>query len=369
MATTSDGNIVLPKGIKARISEGERLFAAQGEEPQAIQVPLPVQAPQVTTAETPEPQQEEHLPQAEVSTPEVREPVQTQAASDTEVERLTQALRTLQGKYNTETQDLRRQLQGREQRVDHLTQQVGDLTIQMLQLQQGAHNNPLTHGGDPDTLSDEELRDVGPDLVSVIERRARAMAKTIVSAEVADLRKQVASLGGSVETLDTRHKLTERERFHIYMNTNCPGWEIQDNDPLFLQWLEGVDPFSGSARKYGLKAAVDSGDFPRVASIFKGYATERQTVTPTPRAGDTPTPPARVKLDTLTAPNGGRGRTEAIAADPNAPEAPLTQRDIQQFYAKLAHPRHGMTDAEIATMEARIMRDMRSGRIAVQSRV
>jgi hypothetical protein len=362
MQSQLTGQPAQPTDVLAGPPDGAPLppprFAAEVEhvvtQPPAEQTPPPPVAeeeppPPPPTRDTPDVSPEEGIPHHQP-----------------DIAKLEQRLRTLEGKYTSETGALRQSLQQRDDRIATLTSQVGDLTVQLLQVNQ---TRSLTPEVDPDTLTEDEVRDFGPDLVNAIERRARAMARHIVSAETADLRDKLTKLGGNVEQLDTRSQIGEKERFHSFMDQNHPAWREIDLDPDFKAWLEQVDPFSGSARKFGLTAAIRSGEWTRVVSIFKGYEKERQVVTPTPVPDTKRNGNGRVRLETLAVPAGGRGRTEAIdPVDRNAPEAPVTQAQVRQFYATVSRPHHVMTEAEIA-MEARILRDVAAGRVVVQSRV
>jgi hypothetical protein len=263
-----------------------------------------------------------------------------------EVSRLTQAFETLKGKYNSELGPLQTQLRAAHAEIERLKKE---------------QEKKLTPPPEPaTTLTADEIRDVGPDLVEVIGKKAREIADGLVSAKMAELQDKIDALGGMVDNIGKEAKTTARDRFERYMDTNVANWRTQDINPEFIGWLQEEDAFSGVQRLAILRTAMAQEQFARVKTIFEGYVAEKAAVA---QAGKDKRP----ALDTLAAPNGNRGRTAAINPD-NAPVAP-TGDEVRAFYRKLANPNHGMPEAEVKAFKSRIHAAVAAGKLMTQPRI
>lgn len=205
-------------------------------------------------------------------------------------------------------------------------------------------------------ITPQEEEDYGPDFLNVVGKKAKEELLPIVKKyeqEIASLKQQLKGVGTYVAQ-DAHTRMRET------LDRDVPGWQEQNVNPEFLEWLALPDPYSGDIRHNMLKAAWERQDGPRVAAFFKGFLAEEAAYRP---AGSE-TPAARsagkVSLETLAAP--GRAKTAAAS---NAPaEKPLiTSAQIAKFYADCAAGRYNGRDEEKARFEKAIFEAQREGRI------
>lgn len=341
------GDVFMPGPIKRRIQLGKDI---RGGAPVPI---TPAQAASIPQNDPPANEQPAGDPPANEQPagdpPAPSPPPQQPDQLTAEVSRLTAALSTLQGKYNSEIGPLHVQLRAAQAEIDRLTEE---------------NKKRLTPAPEPvTTLTEDEIRNVGPDLVDIIGRKAREIADSLVSAKMAELQGKIDALGSTVNTIGNEAKLTARDRFERYMDTNVPSWRPQDTDPEFIAWLQQEDAFSGIQRLTILRTAINQEQFERVKTIFQGYVTEKAAVAQAMSGANK----KRTSLDTLAAPNGGRGRTTAISAD-DAPVA-MSGDEVRAFYRRIAQPNHGMPEAEVKAFKARIHAAVAAGKLMTQPRV
>jgi hypothetical protein len=125
---------------------------------------------------------------------------------------------------------------------------------------------------------------------------------------------------------------TAHERLLATLDKNVEGWRQQNSDPLFLEWLAQLDPFSGAARSDLLAQAYERFDAPRVEAFFKGYRNEHAVVTP-PAAAAAPAPQAASQrtLEDFVAP-GQPKAGGSTGAQNGAGKRIWTQAEIKRFY-------------------------------------
>lgn len=383
MAVDDKGNVILPRAIKAKVDAGESLhtqFVEATDPSKAVQPPnnrnppnrqKPQNMPVEATHPTPEPFKIEVT--AEVTPPEPApisaNPPAPAPEPANEVTRLQNALRTLQGKYNSEVPAAAARIRDLNATVEDLRARNSDLTAQLVaRPTPKAENNPLTHKGNS-AITAEEMQEWSPELIDVIGRKAREIAAELVSAQTADLSGKLAGLEHSVKSVATSNLATRRDRFYAYMDRERAGWREIDNDPLFTDWLQEADAWStdGKSRADVMRFWMDKEDFARVNMIFQGYVNETGLLNPTPP------PPAnngngRTRLEKIAAPGGGKGRTDTIV-DANAPEAVLYGRDIRRYYDTKRRNPNAYTQAEIDAMDARIAKALATGSVIPEARV
>jgi hypothetical protein len=333
----TDGRVVLPAAIRQRIAAAKAMREGVPATPDPTLV-VKVNGEVITPDPAPEP-----LP-----APEPEPAPEPDNELTAEISRLRAAYDTLRGKYNSE--------------IGPLNAQVRQLTEELTRARAEAQKALTPPPAPASLLTEEEIRDAGPELVEVIGKKAREIAESLVSAKMAELQGKLDALGSQVDGLNHSAHTTARERFTRYMDTNLPGWRKQDVDPAFIGWLQQEDAFSGVVRQTILRTAIQDERFDRVKTIFEGYVKETADVA---QAGKGGTP--RPKLDTLAAPSGGRGRTTAIVPN-DAPEA-MSGEEVRDFYRKLAQPNHGIPAAEVTAMKARIHAAANAGKIRSQPRV
>jgi hypothetical protein len=219
------------------------------------------------------------------------------------------------------------------------------------------------------SITDKEREDYGAELIELVARAAQEIADQTVAERLGELQPQVQALSGRLESREEAEKRERTARFNSWMDAHVQGWRRQDDDPLFSDWLQLDDPFSGVRRMQILANAMHQEDYNRVKMIFEGYVKEQvATTVPTPNPKPAASGNGQIRMETLAAPNGGRGRTDVITPS-DAPEVPPTPAEIKRYYDRKIRNPKSLSEAEIAQMEGRIARALAAGTIVAQPRV
>lgn len=204
-------------------------------------------------------------------------------------------------------------------------------------------------------LTDDEVRDYGPDFLEVVGKKAReAMAPVIKGYEdkIATMENQLKGVS-KVVTQDAKDKM------HEFLDKKIPDWQQINFDPAFISWLSLPDTFSGAIRQGMLNSAYAQGDAPRVAAFFNGFLTEEATVRPATPGTTSPVTP-KIPLASLAAP----GRAKSAASTELPAEKPVfTRAQITSFYSEVAAGKYRGRDADKNKREAEIFSASREGRI------
>lgn len=286
-------------------------------------------------------------------------------------DKLTARLRTLQGKYVSETQTLRNEITNLTNKLNEASQQIVKLIADNRVSEKTNEKKDLTPSSGSVIFTREEVERFEPELLDLVNRTAQTIAANLVSAKTAELQEKIDGLGKSVTGLDQARRLTLEEQRAMYLDEHVENWREINVDPFFDEWLEHRDALSGFKRSDLLANAIQRGDHSRVALIFKGYIDEQALLRAHTRPNGQAERPngkgGRVRAETIAAP--GRGR--ASDRQPTAPDAPetFTAGFVKGFYQAKALGRTGLSDAEIADMERRIHEAGLRGAIKRQPRV
>jgi hypothetical protein len=291
---------------------------------------------EITAQETPEPP-----PPPE---PPAEPPAPQPAAEDWQ-----HKFQTLQGKYNAEVPQLRNQ-------VAALSQQIQELTARP------ATPAPTTPTPPPEVkklITDEDTETYGADLIDLIRRVAvetDAGEKARLTAEIADMRLQMAAQATQVETV--RGSVTDERRAKYFTDLAklCPTYEETDASQPFKDWLIQTDDFSGLVRNDILQAAYRDFDADRTAKVFNQFL------------GATPSLPAPV-VEVVDPQAALREQVSPGQARAGAPITPDDGRkvwsvaEMDAFYKDFARGdyRGRMDDAR--RIEAEIDRALAEGRV------
>lgn len=256
-------------------------------------------------------------------------------------------LRTLEGKYNSETKQLRADLRAAQEENANLR-----MLLTTLQTAPAAPAAPAEAVAVPQ----EDAEAYGTDLITAAQRWAMAA----VAPKLQELQAEVERLRTTSQTATTRVVQTSVE---ATLDGAIPNWRDVDTDPAFHAWLDTVDPLSGTARKGLLQTAYRNGEAARVLAIFRAYLAEHTAVTQ-PQGHTAPIPPAQpaagvVPLEELAAP----GRPRPGAPAPQNEARIFTNTQIAQFYRDVQQGKYRGREAEQQATEAEIIRAAREGRV------
>jgi len=163
----------------------------------------------------------------------------------------------------------------------------------------------------PDTgVTDDERNLLGPDVVTVIEKVARASTASVVQEQLRPLHEQ----------LDKDRKMREAE-YTATLDDLVPGWEQQNNDPKFLAWLDEPDPATGRMRLDLIRRADAAQQGYRTAEIFLAFREQREIGSRDPKP--------RQQQD-IQPPNGTE--TQPVVTGEEVKGVIYTRAEVAQFY-------------------------------------
>lgn len=316
----------LPKQVQLQAEEAERLeqeLLAQNEG-REIQ-PEVEETPQEEPAEA-QPVAEEPAPQAEPEAPPPTDREETWEAR----------YRTLQGRWNAD--------------VPRLQSEVKGLTSKLQEVMGKLEARQAPPKEIERLVTDTDVEAFGSDLIDVMERKAREVARQELGTEMARLQERNVELEQTLSGVSERQATTDRRSFFADLERLVPDYEALNVDPGFLEWLAEVDTLSGVPRQEYLTHAYGQLDAHRTATLFSTY---KQLSTPAPRQTSR-------NLERQVAPGTSRVST-AVAQ--NMSERVWSQKEVEKFYRDVQKGGFQGNDAEKVRIEAEIDLAAAEGRI------
>jgi len=274
-----------------------------------------------------------------------------------------QRYRTLQGKYDTEIAGFRAQVSGLERLI---------ATMQHQPPQPVAPPAPVPPAG-PMEFEQGDIDIYGKDFLEAAARAAAARYEPTI----ARLNEKISRLEGGQQNLHSQN-IQDRVFEQLDRDPELDGWRDLNTNPAFLQWLQGVDDYSGLSRNVMLQHAYSHGDAIRTGRFFKKYMAEH-TDAPRPSAAPqtdyVPRPPARPhgSGNGYAAPAGGSRLEEMVvpgrAAGPGgsgngAPQPRIWSRpEITRFYRDRTEGKFRGREGESDALERDILAAAQEGRI------
>jgi DNA repair exonuclease SbcCD ATPase subunit len=319
----------LPKQVRQQIAEAKRiedeLKAAQAAPPPAQPTLVKPAEPPVAAAPAPVP-----APQPEA-----------------QYQELLQQYRSLQGIHRTlvrSNSELQSQLQS-------MQTQVNELTAHAEQVRNAPPpSNPVT------PISEAEIKEFGPDLINVIERKAREVAAPLNAAleqanvNMTHMQRRNAELETQLKSVSADQAQTRQSRFESDLVQLVPDFNALNYDNTFLSWLSQVDPLDAHKRtlQERLNEAVSMLDAQAAASYFNAYKklAAFHAARPKNDISGQAQPASRSAPDVVTQ-NTGRQ---------------WSQGEISQFYSDVA--RGKVSPQEKARIEGEIFKAQKENRIA-----
>lgn len=325
--------MALPKQVRQQIADAQRI---EGE----------IKAAAIPPADqTPSPAPAEPVVAPVVAAPA---PVAAQPQPDAQFAELLQQYRSLQGIHRALVRsngELQSKAQG-------LQEQMNTLTTEVAQLRQKPSVSPSIIA----PITDDEIKEFGPDLISVIERKAQQVAAPLneelvkVRAEAEALKRHNAELEQSLNGISRNQAEDAQARFQTDLVRLVPNFNALNFDNNFLSWLSQTDPLDVRRRtlQERLNEAVELGDAEATASFFNTFKT---LVAAQP---------------TSSKPNlAAQAQPASRAAPDNAPVRPgrqWSQADIGVFYADVSRGKY--SPQEKVRIEKEIFSAQKDNRIA-----
>jgi hypothetical protein len=198
--------------------------------------------------------------------------------------------------------------------------------------------------GDLNSLTDEDKKLAGADLLKVITKAAREVAAHEVDAKLKPLATRLTGF----------ERLSEAQ-YDSLIDHEIPDFDAQNNDPQFLAWLQGADPATGRIRNDLLQDAHNAMQGYRTVEIFRAFREKREIGArqPTPLVP----PGAEPRLD----PPRDAG-TPPPPADPL--EGPVVYRvDISRFYREKREGKWKGREEEARKYELQISKALAENRV------
>lgn len=211
-------------------------------------------------------------------------------------------------------------------------------------------------------ITPEEIEQWGPDLLGVIEKKAREIAHE----QTRELREQVQQLGGQVNNVGGQIAVSARERMvqNLDANNAIEGWRDVNVDPEFMAWLQYPDRLSGQKRHAMLVEAWNSNNASRVAAFFEDFLDQAGRAAPQPAApqgNGVAKPQPKPSLESLAAP--GKSRSAAPPPGAAAGKDIITTGDIARFYADRTAGRFKGRESDAEAYERDIFAAQGEGRV------
>jgi len=356
---------VLPKQVQKQIDEADRIAsemeaAQSGGTPELQVVGDEPPAPTDNTDPTLTPQDknlsfEAPQPEADALDTPIVAPAEPVVATELgEPDNWEHKYKTLQGMFNSEKQN-----------VLNLTTQVESMrnTLAGLSAAREAQvvDEPVAAAA-KSALTEDEIKDYGPDLIDVMKRAA----VEAVQGELSELRRENADLKAVVGSVGHTQEVTAKDKLYAGLVAAVPNWRQVNNHPDFLAWLNEKDVYAGVARGQMLTRAFGANDTDRVIQFFKGFLSENAALQPAAVADtstvEVPRPTPKVDLASLASPGQGSG---GGADNINETGHLWKESEIGAFYEDCRKGVFKGRDAEKQATEQEIQNALTQGRILV----
>lgn len=248
-----------------------------------------------------------------------------------------QKYRVLAGKYDAELPRLHTQVKELSAKLDQAMSKLTEV--------QAA---PAKEAQAERLVNDQDVETYGQDLIDLQRRVAREVASEFqgklntLAEENKALREQVNQTGSQVGTMS----------FEQSLNRALPDFDAINADPLWISWLDEVDPLIRAPRRSVAQEAFETGD---VAAIVHYVNLFRQNAAPVKEDK------RQAELERQVAPN----RSAANSATTSQQGKHYTTAQVEQLFSKVRdlNIRGQMDDA--AKLEAEITAAYTEGRVTL----
>jgi hypothetical protein len=260
-----------------------------------------------------------------------------------------QRYRTLQGKYDAELPDLRRQLTSMQNLIANMQAQP-------------ATPAPVTAPDQTTFAPDKaDVEAYGEQLIQDVRR----WTLNEVQPQIKKLQDELTQLRGGQTEIRSENA---QQRLMNALDTDAQlggQWRTINQDPNFIAWTQQVDPFSGQQRIGLLTDAFVRGDAVRTGNFFRAYIAEHTAVTQPP-AGPGQTLPVedapRPTLESMAVPGRPSGPAPGNGGAPTEKRT-WTNREISAFYRDCTTGKYAGREADKVRIEQDIFSAATEGRV------
>lgn len=240
----------------------------------------------------------------------------------------------MQGKYNTELPELRKQVRERDQKIAELeakqTEQAAPLDVTKL-----------------NELTEDEIAEYGPDLVGFVQKVVKLNGD---NSGVATLQAKIDKLEAQLSQREADEKDDREATFWTKLERAHADFASINQSPKFHAFLAGTNPATGNPYQSDLEAAQKRADAHTVIEIFDAF---KRMPAPAPE----PKPGNKVPEEMIEQPRNVGGGDLPPVHEPRR----WTRADVSQFYKDVATGK--LSDADKAQMQAEIFEALQNGRI------
>jgi hypothetical protein len=292
--------------------------------------------PDVIQEETPpSAQKAEPAPAAQEQAPAEPAPQPAPPSQDEDYLYWKNRFQVLQGKYNAEVPALRKQ-------VSELEKAVSEAKANQPQIpDQSAPQQVANALGD---LSQDEIDEFGPELISLVQRIAGAQVNQS-SEQVSSLNEKLSQTQDELKQIKDEKQDDQTSRFWADVQRRVPDFVSINSNPNFLAWLDGIDPTTGLQRQSILQNHQDRLNAQGVAAVFNAF---KQTVTQTEQRD-----PSELQQPHQS--------NERESVEQNGNTRIWTRVEISEFYRDAAQGKY--TPEQKKATEAEIFAAQNSGRV------
>jgi hypothetical protein len=359
-----DQNVKVPRGVQVTSAKAEEIHKQAYPSAETSQPP-PESPAGATSAEEAPPPQPTHPTQPAPSLGPAASPPAAPAPPPETADDWKQRYTSLKGRFDAQAG----QLTNTNNRLASLETLVSTLQAPAPRQAPAPQPQQQTY---KKRVTDEEVKEYGEDLISVVQKAALDAIEPILDQRVSKVRSEVQD---NLKNISTRATAVEREaatsqhqRLLDTLDKNLPNWRSVNKHPKFHNWLSLTDPFSGAIRKTLLNDAVRRGDAARAATFYSAFLAEEGVPAPAQGQQTSPPPPngstngngaGKVRLEDFAAP----GRPAASGAAPVVPDRKeiITRAQISAFYNAKNKGQYSPDEAK--RLEAEIFAAQKDGRI------
>ena len=235
-------------------------------------------------------------------------------------------------------------------------QQLGDELMRTQQVMvQNVNRNPDLRGQvQPGYITEDDVKNYGPDLID-LQRRAALEAVTPALSALQQENQQLRQAVQQQRTQSIYEKLDE----------SMPNWREVNDNQRWRQWLRLRDFNSSPVRQEQLNRAMQAADAPRVVAFFNRFLEEEVATgqMPAPQPSQPPSEPrvAAIPLMTLAAP----GRPNPATGNSQVPDTkPIwSHQEIRNFYDAVRTGYFNGREADKQRIEVDMFAAQREGRV------
>lgn len=355
----SKRNKRLPKQIAQNVAAGEQAEAALAEAVAVEQEPTtaaPTTEPALEPEPAPEPAGSEATPTTDgAPATDDGSPGQEPVADGKDGQRY----RTLQGIFDKARTDWDAERQS-------LHTQISTLTDRLTKLEEPApaDTGTVEPAAPQKLVTDADIEDFGADMIDMVRRVVQeAFPADALTATLSQLGERLTTLEqGQSQLVQTTAQSAEAD-YYKGLTDKLPQWQQINTDPLFLQWLQDVDPLSRMPRQAYLNDAFQRRDVEQTVDLMETWAREAGiALNGTPQPEPVPTPEPQPQTDPLL--SQVQPQTVQASRSSEPAEARIwTPAEVQAFYSDVARGKFRNDPDQAAAIEAEIDLAVQQGRV------